>query len=62
VLIKVGQFLSARVDVLPESVTAELAGLQDEVPPRWARCTGPGCGPSTLAQTQARPEPRSRWW
>ena len=33
VLIKVGQFLSARLDVLPEEVTAELAGLQDEVPP-----------------------------
>ncbi len=32
VLIKVGQFLSARVDMLPEEVTAELAGLQDEVP------------------------------
>jgi predicted unusual protein kinase regulating ubiquinone biosynthesis (AarF/ABC1/UbiB family) len=32
VLIKVGQFLSARVDVLPEEITAELAGLQDEVP------------------------------
>lgn len=33
VLIKVGQFLSSRLDVLPEEVTAELAGLQDEVPP-----------------------------
>ncbi len=33
VLIKVGQFLSARVDILPEYVTAELSGLQDEVPP-----------------------------
>ncbi len=33
VLIKVGQFLSARVDVLPSSVTDELARLQDEVPP-----------------------------
>ncbi len=32
VLIKVGQFLSARVDVLPEEVTTELSGLQDEVP------------------------------
>lgn len=32
VLIKVGQFLSARVDVLPAVVTDELAGLQDEVP------------------------------
>jgi len=33
VLIKVGQFLSARVDVLPNEITDELAGLQDEVPP-----------------------------
>ena len=32
VLIKVGQFLSARVDVLPGEITAELSGLQDEVP------------------------------
>jgi predicted unusual protein kinase regulating ubiquinone biosynthesis (AarF/ABC1/UbiB family) len=32
VLIKLGQFLSVRVDVLPRVVTAELAGLQDEVP------------------------------
>ena len=33
VLIKLGQFLSIRVDVLPHVVTAELAGLQDEVLP-----------------------------
>jgi len=33
VLIKLGQFLSIRVDVLPPEVTRELAGLQDEVPP-----------------------------
>lgn len=33
VMIKVGQFLSARLDVLPPEVTDELAGLQDEVPP-----------------------------
>ena len=32
VLIKVGQFLSSRLDVLPEEITSELAGLQDEVP------------------------------
>jgi predicted unusual protein kinase regulating ubiquinone biosynthesis (AarF/ABC1/UbiB family) len=32
VLIKLGQFLSVRVDMLPQVVTAELAGLQDEVP------------------------------
>lgn len=33
VLIKVGQFLSARVDMLPPVVTEELSGLQDKVPP-----------------------------
>ncbi|HEX2163013.1 MAG TPA: AarF/UbiB family protein, partial [Thermoanaerobaculia bacterium] len=33
VLIKLGQFLSIRVDVLPPEITRELAGLQDEVPP-----------------------------
>jgi len=32
VLIKVGQFLSARVDILPPEFTSELEGLQDEVP------------------------------
>lgn len=33
VMIKMGQFFSARVDVLPHEVTTELADLQDEVPP-----------------------------
>ena len=32
-MIKVGQFLSTRLDVLPPEITSELAGLQDEVPP-----------------------------
>ncbi len=32
-LIKLGQFFSTRVDVFPQSVTRELANLQDEVPP-----------------------------
>ena len=33
VMIKVGQFLSARLDVLPREITNELTGLQDEVAP-----------------------------
>lgn len=32
-MIKVGQFMSSRLDVLPEQITRELAGLQDEVAP-----------------------------
>jgi predicted unusual protein kinase regulating ubiquinone biosynthesis (AarF/ABC1/UbiB family) len=32
-MIKVGQYLSSRLDVLPPEITYELAGLQDEVPP-----------------------------
>ena len=32
-MIKVGQFMSARLDVLPAEITDELSGLQDEVPP-----------------------------
>ena len=33
VMIKVGQFLSSRLDVLPPEITDTLADLQDEVPP-----------------------------
>ncbi len=33
VMIKLGQFVSARVDVMPPAITEELADLQDEVPP-----------------------------
>ncbi|WP_431803337.1 ABC1 kinase family protein [Microbacterium sp. bgisy203] len=32
-MIKVGQFMSSRLDVLPPEVTSELEQLQDEVPP-----------------------------
>ena len=32
-MIKLGQFMSTRLDVLPPAVTAELESLQDEVPP-----------------------------
>jgi predicted unusual protein kinase regulating ubiquinone biosynthesis (AarF/ABC1/UbiB family) len=32
-MIKVGQFLSSRLDVLPPEITRELESLQDEVPP-----------------------------
>lgn len=38
VWIKVGQFLSARLDILPESITSELANLQDEVAPEAFDC------------------------
>lgn len=31
-MIKVGQVLSSRLDILPDEITHELAGLQDEVP------------------------------
>lgn len=33
VMIKVGQFLSSRLDILPREIVSELAGLQDEVAP-----------------------------
>jgi predicted unusual protein kinase regulating ubiquinone biosynthesis (AarF/ABC1/UbiB family) len=32
VMIKLGQFVSTRVDVLPEAIIRELESLQDEVP------------------------------
>ena len=32
-MIKLGQYMSSRLDVLPPEFTAELEGLQDEVPP-----------------------------
>lgn len=33
VMIKLGQFVSSRIDVLPPEIIQELSGLQDEVPP-----------------------------
>ena len=40
-IIKVGQFLSARADVLPEAFTSELGSLQDVVPPVEWGMVGP---------------------
>ncbi len=31
-MIKLGQFISSRVDILPPEIIEELASLQDEVP------------------------------
>ncbi|RKR12543.1 ABC1 kinase family protein [Arthrobacter oryzae] len=45
-MIKVGQFLSSRLDVLPPEITKELEGLQDEVPPV------PFAAIRTLAETE----------
>ena len=53
VMIKAGQFLSSRVDMLPPEITEELAGLQDEVPPfpgKQAR----SIAEAALEQAQAR--------
>lgn len=44
--IKLGQFLSSRLDVLPPEFTKELEGLQDEVPPE------PFTAIRTLAETE----------
>lgn len=45
-MIKVGQFLSSRLDVLPPEITRELEGLQDEVPAE------PFAGIRTLAEAE----------
>ncbi len=63
VMIKVGQFLSSRLDVLPVEITDELSGLQDEVQrrvlmpsanwprPNWARAS----------KTYSSASNRTRW-
>ena len=41
VMIKLGQFIGSRADILPAYVTDELSGLQDEVPPeKWEDLKG----------------------
>jgi predicted unusual protein kinase regulating ubiquinone biosynthesis (AarF/ABC1/UbiB family) len=57
VLIKLGQFLSTRVDILPPEITQELAGLQDEVPP------GPFAGIARqIEEDFGRPVPQVFEW
>jgi len=57
VMIKLGQFLSIRVDILPLEITAELADLQDEVPPEpFARIL------SRIAEDFGRPAERVFAW
>ena len=43
VMIKLGQFLSTRADVLPQEITSELSGLQDEVPAEFFEIHPPDC-------------------
>ena len=47
-MIKVGQFMSSRLDVLPPEITKELEGLQDEVTPV------PFAGIRALAEAELR--------
>ena len=43
VWIKLGQFLSSRVDLIPPQIIVELQGLQDDVPAEPAGVRLPGC-------------------
>ncbi|BDZ47175.1 ABC1 kinase family protein [Naasia aerilata] len=52
-MIKVGQFMSSRLDVLPPEITKELEGLQDEVP------AAPFTAIRALAESELGPLTRS---
>lgn len=61
-MIKVGQFLSSRLDVLPPEITQELEGLQDEVAPEpfeaiYAAVEAELGMPLALAYASFDPEP-----
>lgn len=61
VLIKIGQFMSSRVDILPQEYTDELSKLQDQVPPtpfgEIARRVTEELGPMERIFSSFDPEP-----
>ena len=62
-MIKVGQYLSSRLDVLPPEITKELEGLQDEVTPvpfpeiRALAARAPAGAPTGVSAPPADPVP-----
>ena len=63
VLIKLGQYLSTRVDVLPLDVTRALSDLQDEVPAENFDAVAPSSKASSAAAARCLPgvHGESRW-
>jgi len=72
VMIKLGQFISSRMDILPPEVIQELASLQDEVPGvpfdvirprrlRWGRPTAPGCRTARAWSSRCSGPASARW-
>ena len=63
-MIKVGQFMSSRLDVLPPEITKELEGLQDEVPAGAVRgdpTRSPRPSSACRSSARTRRSTRHRW-